>query len=241
MRNSQRTIAKAEESQFTGCRGSLILVRVLFVTDIHGSHRALEWLLGAWKGYDAIIVGGDVTSQGMYGFFSKFFTLLTESSNPIYFVLGNHDPRESMVPGKARNIHGRREKIGGFIVGGLGGSNITPFNTPFEISDDEARRTLSALKSVDILISHCPPFETKCDMAYGGNHVGSKPVREFVETSTPKIVLCGHIHESRGTDELKRSKIINPGPLLQGNYAVLNLQDEITVELNEQSDWPSEE
>ena len=182
-----------------------------------------------------------MTSQGRQGFFSKFFAFLGESANPIYFVPGNHDPRNAKVPANARNIHGRRENIGEFVVGGLGGSNITPFNTPFEISDEEARKTLSALKSVDILISHCPPFDTKCDVTYGGKHVGSKPVREFVETTTPKMVLCGHIHESRATDELKRSKIINPGSLLQGNYAVLNLQDEISVEPKKQSDWPSEE
>ncbi len=211
---------------------------MLFVTDIHGSREALEWLLRAQKGYDATIVGGDVTSQGRQGFFTEFFTSLAESTNPIYFVLGNHDPKNAMVPGKARNIHGRREIIGGFVVGGLGGSNFTPFNTPFEISDDEARSTLSTIKNVDILVSHCPPFDTGCDVTYGGKHVGSRPVREYIETNLPRTVLCGHIHESRATDELKRTTIINPGPLMEGNYAVLHLRDTIRVELIEQFDLP---
>lgn len=206
-------------------------MRILFVTDIHGSDQALRWLLSTRKSYDALIVGGDITSYARQTFFSDFFALLEESTNPIYYVLGNHDPTSAEAPSNAKNIHGKREKISGFTFGGLGGSNITPFNTPFEIDDEEARRKLSALMNVDILISHCPPYDTRCDVTYSGKHVGSRPVREYIENTSPKTVLCGHIHESRAMDELDRSKIVNPGPLMQGNYAVLQLEDGIHVEL----------
>jgi Icc-related predicted phosphoesterase len=62
--------------------------------------------------------------------------------------------------------------------------------------------------------------------------VGSTVVRAFVEREQPQLVLCGHIHESRGTDEIGRTQIVNPGPVAAGHYAVVDVDVEVAVRLD---------
>jgi uncharacterized protein len=45
-------------------------------------------------------------------------------------------------------------------------------------------------------------------------------------------VLCGHIHESRGLDVIGRTQIVNPGPTAAGHYAVVDVNEEVTVHLD---------
>jgi uncharacterized protein len=76
---------------------------------------------------------------------------------------------------------------------------------------------------VRIFCPHAPPHGTACDRLANGEHVGSTVVRAFVEREQPDLVLCGHIHESRGTDTIGRSRIVNPGPVPAGHYAVVDV------------------
>lgn len=69
-----------------------------------------------------------------------------------------------------------------------------------------------------ILLSHQPPYGTRCDRARG-RHVGSRAVRSAVEEHQPDLVICGHIHESAGQDTLGRSVVVNPGPWFRGGAA----------------------
>jgi uncharacterized protein len=45
-------------------------------------------------------------------------------------------------------------------------------------------------------------------------------------------VLCGHIHEARGVDHIGRTPIVNPGPVAAGHYAVVMVDDAVTVALD---------
>jgi Icc-related predicted phosphoesterase len=65
---------------------------------------------------------------------------------------------------------------------------------------------------VDVLISHSPPFNTSCDILWDGKHVGSKPLRRYIDRYQPIVVLSGHIHESPGTDTIGKTLVVNPGP-----------------------------
>jgi hypothetical protein len=57
------------------------------------------------------------------------------------------------------------------------------------------------------------------------------PVRNYVETRTPMLVLSGHVHESRGVDNIGGTTVVNPGPLMEGNYAEVTLKGVLSVEL----------
>jgi Icc-related predicted phosphoesterase len=205
-------------------------MNVLFVTDVHMSESALAWSRDAAARYDAVIVGGDLEMGGRSGFAARFLGELLSSARAVYYVPGNADAPDIEIPDGVVKLHGRRERIDRMTIGGLGGSNVTGMNTTFELQDSEARSILSSLGRVDILVSHCPPAKTKCDMA-GGRHIGSLPVREYIEREDPAVVLSGHAHESRAIDRLGGTTVVNPGPLMEGKYAVLNLGAIVSVEL----------
>ena len=88
-----------------------------------------------------------------------------------------------------------------------------------------------------IFCPHAPPQGTACDRLPSGEHVGSAVIRNFVETEQPDLVLCGHIHESRGVDEIEGSRIVNPGPAAAGHYAVVEIDGGVEVRLDHE---PSE-
>jgi hypothetical protein len=148
----------------------------------------------------------------------------------VFFVHGNWDAPDTALPDGAVPLHGRTGMLGKYSIGGLGGSAPTPFNAPFEMGDDAARDVLGRLGHVDILVSHSPPLRTKCDLARSG-HIGSLPVREYVQREKPSIVLSGHVHEGRAVDRLGQTTVVNPGPLMEGDYAELRLDGIISVEL----------
>ncbi len=205
-------------------------MKLLFVTDVHTSEDALSWISRRGKDYDGVIVGGDLARSGDQAFVGRFLTAVHAANPKVFFVPGNADARDTKPPAGVVQLHGKTTRLGSYTVGGLGGSSPTPFGTPFELSDGEADRLLHALGKVDILVSHCPPHGTKCDRAQD-RHVGSMPVRRYVERHRPALVLSGHAHESRGVDNLGGSTLVNAGPLMDGNYAEVHIDGLVSVEL----------
>ena len=123
-----------------------------------------------------------------------------------------------------------------FEAVGFGGGQ-TPFGTPFEPEGEEIRNTVSTLydrMSSDkrFAVIHQPPKDTELDIA-DGNHVGSREVRSLIEEKDFQLLLTGHIHESRGRDELAGTLMVNPGPVMEGYYGVAEVNEEIEVELKQ--------
>ena len=122
------------------------------------------------------------------------------------------------------SLHGRGRILDGLGIMGLGGSNYTPFNTPYEFSEEELGAFLAAgFAQIEdakdfILVSHAPPVRTNTDRLLNGNHVGSRTVRTFIEEKQPLLCLTGHIHESRGQDNIGRTLVLNPGMIKDGGY-----------------------
>jgi hypothetical protein len=114
----------------------------------------------------------------------------------------------------------------------------SPLHTPHEIPDGEfARRAEAGLAElggcrVRILCPHAPPHGTACDRLRSGQHVGSPALRSLVEREQPDLVVCGHIHESRGEDTIGRTRVVNPGPVAAGHYALVEVADELSVSMD---------
>jgi hypothetical protein len=112
---------------------------------------------------------------------------------------------------------------------GIGGGAPGPFRTPFELTEEERQNLLeNAYQSTSnpqhlVLVTHLPPRNTKVDVTHGGQHIGSRSVRMFVEERKPILVLCGHVHESSGVDKIGKTTVVNPGPATQGFCAIVNL------------------
>jgi Icc-related predicted phosphoesterase len=50
-----------------------------------------------------------------------------------------------------------------------------------------------------------------------------------VEEYPPDLLLCGHIHEARGTCFVGSTRLVNVGELRQGFAALIEIGEEITV------------
>jgi Icc-related predicted phosphoesterase len=136
------------------------------------------------------------------------------------------------------SVDGRGAVLGDVGVFGVSAAPKSPLHTPYELEDEELKRRIEAGfeavqdARVKIFCPHAPPKDTACDRLRRGEHVGSAVVREFVELRQPDLVLCGHIHEARGVDEIGTARIVNPGPVAAGHYAVVDVDEAVTVRLD---------
>ncbi len=206
-------------------------MKALFLTDAHASEDALAWVArrGSGCGYDAMIIGGYLARGRAQHYVVRFLSAAISIGSVVFFVPGNADAIEKPVPEGVVALHGRTAKLGRYSIGGLGGSSPTPSKTPFELRDDDARAILERLGHVDILVSHCPPVNTKCDKIPSGR-VGSLPVREYVEQEKPVLVLSEHAPGSRAIERLGESTLVNAGPVMDGNFAEVHLDGIVSVE-----------
>jgi Icc-related predicted phosphoesterase len=130
---------------------------------------------------------------------------MQDRADRVYVLPGNHESASDIVAFCDRfgfhNFHEKSIELDGNSIAGLGYSNITPFQTPGEYSEQEIEDRLAKFDSPHVLICHCPPKNTKLDRAGPGQHYGSDAVRKFIEAKQPAYFFCGHIHEAAGASE----------------------------------------
>jgi len=129
--------------------------------------------------------------------------------------------------GKTLEIDNEHEMIS------CGYSNMTPWNCPRDISEEELNKKISDMtvqvQQMDrcIFNLHCPPYNTMLDQAPkldkdlnpsvqpGGGYemapAGSTAIRDAIQEHQPLLGLHGHIHESKGTFKIGRTLCMNPG------------------------------
>ncbi len=192
-------------------------MKVLALADIH--KRKIKNLPEA----DVVFVAGDFTNADDPSFVED---MLDAIDAKIYAVPGNMDKEEVLKILEERNIsvHLKPKKLDNLTVIGLGGSNLTPFNTPFELSEKEIEKALSTLKG-DIAIFHPPPYGI-FDWVRG-NPVGSKAVKEWMEKTSPKLLICAHIHEHKGVARYNDTLIIKLGAAINGDAVLIEMGDEL--------------
>lgn len=175
---------------------------------------------------DFVIVTGDITNYGSNLDAEAVLNRLMAVNKSILAIAGNLDQPDvaGYLEDLQISLHARGIMDEGLGIMGLGGSNYTPFNTPYEFSEEELAAFLASgyaqIKDANnfILVSHAPPVKTSTDRLMNGKHVGSSAVRTFIEEKQPLLCLTGHIHESRGQDYLGRTLVLNPGMLKDGGY-----------------------
>jgi len=215
-------------------------MRIISFGDIHMNLGAVE-NIPAVRSADYIIITGDITNFGSREDAAVVLDKLKSMNNNILGIAGNLDQPDvaGYLEEKGLSLHGNGKILGGLGVIGLGGSNYTPFQTPYEFSEQEIASLLaSGFDRVGntndfILVSHPPPLNTRTDRLLNGNHVGSRAVRTFIEKKQPRLCLTGHIHESRGEDHIGRTLVLNPGMIKDGGYIeVLYKNGELSAALH---------
>ena len=201
--------------------------------DVHQSVKFVD-LLPDLEEISGVIITGDLTNHSPEGAIEKVWDSIYRRNKNILAQLGNMDSSNvtDFLKKKGANLHCEfRELAEGIKTMGVGCSIATPFGTPSEISEDEMTQYLEdthhELGEYEqlLLVVHDAPFNTKLDVIGNGMHVGSKAVRGFIEKHQPDIVLCGHIHESRGEDSIGKSRIFNPGMASGGGYVLVSIED----------------
>ncbi len=192
------------------------------VADIHGARGARQWIQEQARSLaaEALVVCGDISNFGPVEYVRSF---LEDMPLPCLAVPGNCDPRESVGVLEAFQVslHDKVRDLGGLKFVGLGGSNPTPFGTPFELPEEEILARLEAIMAYEsVLVTHAPPKGHVDLLPHSGQHVGSTAIAQVVEEFAPSLVLCGHIHEARGA-EVGTTTFVNPGPARDGFSAMV--------------------
>jgi Icc-related predicted phosphoesterase len=208
-------------------------MKILAVSDLHGNIKPIIDYLNKNK-VDLIIIAGDITHFGPVELGEDILNEISSFNIPVLAIPGNCDPGPihiNMDNSQAMNIHARNLVIKNIGICGFGGSNPTPFDTPLEFEEvqiyDEAKKALDGIKEqkITLFITHAPPYGTKTDLLPSGVHAGSTSLRKIIEELQPTINICGHIHESSGTDMIGKTKIINPGQISQGHACLIQIPD----------------
>ncbi len=191
-------------------------MKLLAVSDLHRNLDAAHSIVERSGDADVVVVAGDfaVVHRGL----DEVIDVLREIERPTVVVPGNNETLDALQAAcsgwdAAVVLHGNGTELDGVPFYGLGaGVPITPWDWSFDLSDEAATDMLSGCPDEAVLVSHSPP-KNHVDSSSDGTHLGSEAVLEAVKTKHPRLVVCGHIHESWGQDATEGETLIrNLGP-----------------------------
>jgi len=189
-------------------------MKFLTFVDVHEDKKAIKDIVkrASKEDIEFLICAGDLS------WFGKGLRFVLKQLNAIgkkvYLIPGNHEDDElfAKVLGdypNCINFNQKAVRIGEYLFLGYGGGG-------FSLEDPEFRKVARGWYSKYngekiILVLHGPPHGNKTDLI-DKNHVGNIDFRKFIERIKPKLVVCGHLHETAGVqDKIGNIKVINPG------------------------------
>ncbi|MFQ5648164.1 MAG: metallophosphoesterase [Candidatus Aenigmatarchaeota archaeon] len=214
--------------------------RAIYATDLHGNEELYKKLfkLAEKEGVKYILIGGDISPgfdiQQQRDFLEGWLVPNIEKfrsvhEKEVFIMMGNDDFGINMdvlekaeKKGILKIAHNKVHKVDGKLL--VGYSFIAP--TPFFIKDWErleqdikkglAKWAKKADPKKSIWMFHVPPYNTKLDVLYNGEHAGSVGIKWFIEEHQPLLTLHGHIHESPDMsgawkESFGKTVSINPG------------------------------
>jgi len=169
------------------------------------------------KEADIVIGAGDYGS--LRRDILKTVNWLSFIDKPTVLVPGNaesYDELKEACTGwpNASVLHGTGIKLKGISFFGIGGGiPVTPFGSwSYDFTEEQAEDLLKDCPENAVMVSHSPPRGI-LDLSSRGQHLGSETVRKVILEKFPKLVVCGHIHESGGKmEKLGETVIVNAGP-----------------------------
>lgn len=190
-------------------------MKILAFSDLHLARARAAAIVEASREADLVIGAGDFCNmrQGL----AEAMAMLAGITAPLVMVPGNAESIEELreaAPKGAHVLHGEGTEIGGLRLFGLGGGvPVTPFGPwSWDLTEAQAAGLLATCAGADILIAHSPP-KGVADVTSDGASVGSTAIREAIGRVRPRLALCGHIHDSWGTEgTIGTTRVVNLGP-----------------------------
>ena len=194
-------------------------LKILAAGDIHGDILLAKRLAqkAEDESVDLIVLCGDITrfdesTENLIGPFK-------EKNEKILIIPGNHEPLATVdflaELYKIKNLHGysvRYKDVGIFGAGGC--SEVGPYS---KMTNQEMTTLLE--KGFDkikylpkkIMVTHEHPSDSKMEK-FTTFFPGSSSIRSAIDQFKPDIMLCSHVHEAEGIEEMiGTTKVINVG------------------------------
>jgi len=212
-------------------------MKFLVLSDLHGADKNLDLLDSEFKNADAVIFAGDFSECFKPKTGKVSMKKLCEKHDTIFAVLGNCDPESYIEDMEENDISIERSIVfhEGIALCGSGGGEIFTKKTEFERTREELQSDFDIVDtSVEqsgntdlwksmILVSHNPPLGEIVDKVNEQVHPGSPVFTDYINKNQPIAVICGHVHEGRGVEKFGQTYVINPGALVDGFYAWLEV------------------
>ncbi len=161
-------------------------MRVLACADLHGRPERIARVRDLVREDEpaVLLLPGDLTHAG-YG--EEALALLHEMSIPVLAIPGNMDAAN--VPLVMRR-HGTLLEGSPRLIDGVafGGPDV---DVP-----------------CDVLVVHEPPHGV-LDTVPSGKRIGSPAVRQMMLRLRPRLLVCGHVHESPGIERVGDTLVVN--------------------------------
>lgn len=216
-------------------------MRILCIADIHGDLARLSQLRPQIDRVDLLLVAGDLTEFGGRDELDSVLAVLKASPARMAMVGGNCDR-----PGARKGLEDLGYSVDGLArsfdlgegtvtVVGSGGGLLRTGLTPYERREGDLAAALEAgfhdmegfagKASPLIVLTHNPPWGSCADLRHGA-HTGSRAFRNLLDALSPMLWVSGHIHESRAAGVCESTLVVNPGPLRDGYFALVRLDEE---------------
>lgn len=193
-------------------------MRILAFSDLHCDLEAASRLVEKSAEADLVVGAGDFAS--MHEGLEETIGALSPITTETVLVPGNNETVDELRDAvsrlwpSAKVLHGEAAELAGVQVFGLGGGiPVTPWEWSFDLDEGEAAQLLEGLPSgTPLLVVHSPP-KGHCDKSAGEEHLGSTAILDAIERTSPRLAVCGHIHEAWGErSRIGETDVVNLGP-----------------------------
>lgn len=192
-------------------------MKILAFGDIHGDSILAERLAkqAEKENVDLVILCGDITfnDQPTVNLIGPF----VKRNQKVVLIPGNH---ESFATADflaqlygVKNLHGYSIISGDVGFFGCGGANIGINQLEEKEIFDLLKQGFEGLQEVKkkIMITHVHPEGTLMEK-FTKIFPGSKGVKKAIDELKPDILLCSHVHEAEGLEEMVgKTRVINVG------------------------------
>jgi uncharacterized protein len=191
-------------------------VKLLAFSDLHTDVAQAHDLVERSRDVDVVVGVGDFAS--VHSGLQETIDALQGIEVPAIVVPGNNETEEALREAcanweQAIVLHGEGTEIQGVPFFGLGaGVPVTPWDWSFDLTETQAAEKLAGCPDGGVLAVHSPP-RGHVDVDGTGEHLGSEAVLEAIEGKQPRLVLCGHVHDSWGEEStIGPTRVLNLGP-----------------------------
>jgi hypothetical protein len=187
-------------------------MRIYAVADIHAVQKRLQRIRSVLSEHqpDVLVIAGDIIN---YIYPEKTFNFLNDLSIPVLAVRGNSDPvyleKYFNKFSNLTSLHLNRKTVQSIPFTGLSGTIPLPFRNRIGWREQYLMDQVSPMvDSQTVFVVHTPPWGS-LDQVMGRFHSGSKMVRNLVEQTQPRLLICGHIHEAAGVENIGNTTVVN--------------------------------